>query len=316
VRDAVESYLDYLDNNRRSGRDARYRAEAQIYPTLGDVEVASLTPEALRRWQADLVKGASRIRTKKGDKQKFKSVPDTEEARRRRRATVNRVLGLLKAALNRAWRDGKVKSDDAWRRVEPYKQAVAARVRYLTVAEARRLINACEPGFRELVQAALATGARYGELVALRVSDFDPDAGTLTVRMAKNGRGRHIVLADEGVKLFRPLAAGKLGNTVLLPKPDGTQWKKTQQTYHMVQACKGAKIDPPIGFHGLRHTWASLAVMGGMPLMVVARQLGHADTRMVERHYGHMAPDYINEAIRAGSPKFGIEPDRNVAAIG
>src|SRR6202035_5757083 len=56
-------------------------------------------------------------------------------------------------------------------------------------------------------------------------------------------------------------------------------------------------------------TWASLAVMGGMPLMVVARQLGHADTRMVERHYGHMAPDYINEAIRAGSQKFGIEPD-------
>ena len=88
------------------------------------------------------------------------------------------------------------------------KQALDHPCAYLTVSEAQRLVKACEPGFRELVQAALATGARYGELIALRVADFDQDAGTLTVRMAKNGRGRHIILADEGVKLFKSLAAG------------------------------------------------------------------------------------------------------------
>jgi integrase len=43
-------------------------------------------------------------------------------------------------------------------------------------------------------------------------------------------------------------------------------------------------------FHILRHTWASLAIMAGAPLMVVARNLGHAAKRMVERHYGHLAP--------------------------
>jgi hypothetical protein len=47
-----------------------------------------------------------------------------------------------------------------------------------------------------------------------------------------------------------------------------------------------------------------LAVMNGVPLMVVARNLGHADTRMVEKHYGHMAPSYIVEAIHAGAPRF------------
>jgi integrase len=56
-------------------------------------------------------------------------------------------------------------------------------------------------------------------------------------------------------------------------------------------------------------------VMAGMPLMVVARQLGHADTRMIVQHYGHLAPDFVNQAIRAGAPKFGIEPDRKVASI-
>ena len=55
--------------------------------------------------------------------------------------------------------------------------------------------------------------------------------------------------------------------------------------------------------------------LAGAPLMVVGRNLGHADTRMVERHYGHLAPSYIADAIRAAAPKFGIEPDRKVALI-
>jgi hypothetical protein len=55
--------------------------------------------------------------------------------------------------------------------------------------------------------------------------------------------------------------------------------------------------------------------MAGAPLMVVARNLGHADTRMVERHYGHLAPSYISDAIRAAAPKFGIKPERKVVSI-
>jgi hypothetical protein len=44
--------------------------------------------------------------------------------------------------------------------------------------------------------------------------------------------------------------------------------------------------------------------MNGVPLMVVAKNLGHADTRMVEKHYGHLAPSYVADAIRAGAPRF------------
>jgi len=39
-----------------------------------------------------------------------------------------------------------------------------------------------------------------------------------------------------------------------------------------------------------------------VPLMVVARNLGHADTRMVEKHYGHLATSYIRQAIRSAKP--------------
>ena len=73
----------------------------------------------------------------------------------------------------------------------------------------------------------------------------------------------------------------------------------------MADACRHAKIEPPVGFHQLRHTWASLSVMNGVPLLVVAKNLGHSDTKMVERFYGHLAPSYITDAIRAGAPRFG-----------
>ena len=82
----------------------------------------------------------------------------------------------------------------------------------------------------------------------------------------------------------------------------------------MHEACKQATIDPPLNFHALRHTWASLSVMGGMPLMVVAKIFGHADTRMVERHYGHLAPSYVADAVRKHAPRFGKTPS-NVRAL-
>ena len=83
----------------------------------------------------------------------------------------------------------------------------------------------------------------------------------------------------------------------------------------MAEACDRAKITPRISFHILRHTWASLAVMNGVPLLVVAKNLGHSDTRMVEKHYGHLAPSYIADAIREGAPRFGFKPDRKVATL-
>jgi integrase len=46
--------------------------------------------------------------------------------------------------------------------------------------------------------------------------------------------------------------------------------------------------------------------MNGTPLLVVAKNLGHASTKMVEQHYGHLAPSFVADAIRAGAPKFGF----------
>jgi hypothetical protein len=55
--------------------------------------------------------------------------------------------------------------------------------------------------------------------------------------------------------------------------------------------------------------------MAGMPMMVAARNLGHRDTRMIERHYGHLAPSFVAEAIRANAPQFGFRPDGAVTPL-
>jgi integrase len=252
----------------------------------------------------------------KDGKPQFRAEPKDDEAIRRRRASANRVLTILKAALNHAFDEGHIKNRDAWgRKLKPFHNVERARVRYLTVAEAQRLMNASDPEFRPLVRAALETGCRYGELARLEVADFNPDAGRIAIRKSKTGKARHVVLTEEGAAFFAEVCVGRGGHEMMFRRADGGAWQKSAQAKPMHEAVTHAKITPPISFHGLRHTWASLAAMNEVPLMVVAQNLGHADTRMVEKHYGHLAPSYVAEAIRAGAPRFGEQEEATVVPL-
>ena len=316
VESAVQQYLQWLESNRKSAYDAQRRAKAFIFPKLGDIECDALTSDQLRKWHLALSKEAPRLRTADGKKQQYRNIEHGDEAVRRRRASANRVLTILKAALNRAWREGNITSDVAWRRVEPFENVNAARIRYLKIDEAQRLINACDPEFRPMVQAALATGARYGELCRLEVQDFDPNAGTLAVRKSKSGKPRHIILTGEGSALFKQLCVGRSGHEPILRRATGEAFAKSHQARPMIEACERAKIKPRISFHILRHSWASLSVMSGMPLMIVARNLGHRDTRMCEQHYAHLAPSHVVDEVRKHAPTFDFKLDQKIKLIG
>jgi integrase len=209
---------------------------------------------------------------------------------------------VLRAALNLAYQSEHVASDHAWRKVKPFPKTDAPRQRWLTVEEAKKLLAACEGDFRKLVEAALHTGCRYGELIALRIEDFSHNNGSLHIRDSKSGKPRDVILTDAGAAFFRKLCEGRERGEPIL-RNGKRAWRKSEQTRPMAAAVAKAKL-PKITFHGLRHTWASLAVMNGTPLLVVAKNLGHSGTRMVEKHYGHLAHDYVAEAIRKGAPQF------------
>jgi integrase len=303
VRGAYERYTEFKRTQGQPVGDLASRARVHILPTLGHVAVADLTAERLRRWLADMAAAPAQKRPR-GDKPQYHDEPRSEEDVRRRRATANRVLGILKALLNHAHDEGHVGTRDAWgRKLKPYRGVGRARVRYLTAAQAKKLIAAADPHFAPLVRAALETGCRYGELARLEVSDFD--GATISVRRSKAGKARTVVLTEPGAEFFKKHCAGRAGSEVMFTKSRGKAWGKSHQSAPMLEACARAGINPPIGFHGLRHTYASLCVMNGVPLFVIAKNLGHATTQMVEVHYGHLGTGYVVDAIRKGAPRFG-----------
>ena len=188
----------------------------------------------------------------------------------------------------------------------------SARVAYLSEDQAVRLINACEGGFRRLVRGALETGCRYGELIKATVADFNLDGPSLLIRDAKSGRSRHVPLDKQAVRFLASITAGRPGGERIFIRDDGDPWGPSHQRRPLLEANARAGIDPPLAFHGLRHTWASLRIMRGLPPVVAAQVLGHSDTRMVEKHYGHLAKSYVTDLIEQTSIKL---PDEVITQI-
>lgn len=322
MADALRDYLsDYKAGHTKGGGRASKATEAaanaHIVPTLGEVQLAKLTARKVRDWLNGLAIASARVRAGKGKDIKHRAEKETPDpdAGRKRKATANRVLGILKAVLNHAWHEGHAETDDAWRVVKPFRGVSAPVVRYLSTAECGRLVNACPADFRAMVRAALLTGCRYGELAALRVADFDADAESLAIRSSKSGKGRHVVLTDEGKEFFEQVAAGKTRGDLLLTRADGKAWSKNHQQRPLALACQRAKIKPAVSFHILRHTHGSILAMQNVPMPVIARQLGHADTRMTERHYAHLSKSYVADTIRENFPKLGIVEKSKVKAM-
>jgi integrase len=316
VKDAVDDYLNaYEQRGGKAVYDARRAAETHILPALGTALVGKLTAKKIEDWHRGLATKPALARSKPGRKRNHRKADRSADGIRKRRATANRILTVLKAALNHAWKAGHVPSDDAWRRVKPFRAVETARVRYLSEAESVRLVNACEPAFRNLVRGAILTGCRYSELTTMHVADFNADAGVVTVRESKAGKPRHVVLTAEGQRLFATLTAGKLGSDPIFVRRDGSVWRKSHQMRPILHACNRAKIKPAISFHVLRHTHGSTLAMRGVPMGVIAEQLGHADTRMTEKHYAHLAPSYVADTIRANFPTLGIADESAVTPI-
>jgi integrase len=317
VANAVTDYLAEIkaEKSPAAVQGAKYILDAWILPDLGAIEVEKLTTDRINRWRNKLATQPKRVRSKRtAAEPATRKTADGEDARRARKATANRILTMLKAALNRAFQADRVSSDSAWRKVKPFKRVDEAVVRYLSAAEARRLVRACPEDFRKMVQAALLTGCRYSELARLKCGNFNSDSGTLAIRLSK-GKIRHVVLTDEAKLSFADWIKDKSPSDHVFLRTDGGVWGTSHQKRPLDEASKRAEISPAVNFHILRHTHGSHLAMKGVPMGVIAAQLGHADTRMTEKHYAHLAPSYVAQVIRANFPVLGLSDPAQILPL-
>jgi len=190
---------------------------------------------------------------------------------------------------------------------------------WLTEPELTRLLALAEgrePKCHPLLLTIVSTGLRLGEALGLQVGDVDLTRRTLAIRRAirkhrvgnpKSGKPRTASLPPSTVTVLRGwldtirAEAAVRGQEALwlFPGATGQPIEDKCPGQALRRVLKLAGIPRPLRIHDLRHTYASLALQRGVPLLVVSRQLGHASIAITADTYGHLVPDATREAAEA-----------------
>jgi integrase len=284
VSEICEQYVEHLRIHKslNSAKDADGRFNRLVYNReFGNIELDKLRSIDVTKWLnlqiADI---------------------DPEDVEELRKAKVggNRNLTSLKAALNFAYRNRLVGSDAGWKPVLRFSNVNRRREYFLTLAERRRLLNACPEDLRRFVTALLLTGARPGEISEVKLADFDKSQGTLVLQ-GKTGR-RIVSLSTSAVKFFIECCKGKIGNTLIFTRSDGMQWKKDFWKKLFKKAVQQAGLPDDIVLYSLRHCAISEMISGGVDSFLVAKLTG-TSTAMIDQHYGHLRHDKTREKLDA-----------------
>ncbi len=269
-----------------------YRAK-WIEDRLGDVRLSALTPQMVEQF----------YRQRRKDRSRGEVIS---------LSTANHDLKVLRIMLARAVQWGYIPSNPA-AAVKP-ERVPEQKVRYLTKEEADALTAACEPWLRPLVEAALHTGMRRGELLALRWADVDLKQRRIVLGGGgtKSKRNRTIPISKTLLATLNKLRALHTDRVFLRPQVEGRGGQKTTKLVAVTvdvlrnsfeEALAAAGITE-FRFHDLRHTFASWLVMAGRPLYEVQKLLGHADQKMTQR-YAHLSPEYLRSSVAVLDDLYG-----------
>jgi integrase len=212
------------------------------------------------------------------------------------KATANRTLTSLKAALNYAVRHRYISANLAieWKSVQPFTGAGRRRDLYLDLTQRRAFLAAVQGSVRDLVEAAMHTGARAGELTSARRSQFDARTQSITLT-GKTGT-RNVPLSPSAVTLFERLAKGKLPAAWLLTRDDGKPWAHSDWDELVRDAAAKANLPKGTCLYTLRHSWITQAITDGMSPLEVARLVG-TSLAMIDKNYGHLAQTTARERL-------------------
>ena len=268
-----------------------------IRPALGKVRLADLSPaliEGYYQWLAD-EKGLS---------------PNT----------IRKHHVLLHTALKSAFRQGVIPANPVQRAAPP--PATAVEVAYYTPAHLGRLLKSVKGHPLEVpVHLACFLGLRRSEILGLRWRDVDLHSGQLSVRWVRTTVGSRVVekppktsdscrtlsiaALDDLLALLRALQAKRLREGMpcdpddfLLLGDDGRPLHPNAMSASLAAFVRGHQL-PPITFHGLRHTFASMANSARVPMYQISRAMGHSSPSITQRIYTHLFDQTHGEVLAA-----------------
>lgn len=258
-----------------------------IVPRLAHVPLDDLTAHRMTKFCRDVLETPPK-RGNQALRPRTALADIDPDALRRRKATVNTLIGIVRLAVRMAWENGHTDSERAWRCIRRLPNQEAPRQVFLTRLQCRALLASCRPDLANLARAALYSGCRIAELSELRRREVGRDIFGIRVATSKGRRSRYVYLPEEGMRFFLSMTSDSAESDRVFQTKSGKPWDGRHK--HLFRAAvREAGLPEGFVFHGLRHTYASQLVQAGMPLAFVARQLGHRNTDTVSRTYGHLS---------------------------
>ncbi len=281
------------DSVRGTVRESTYRSygrvvDGQLVPGVGRVKLAKLRPDHVRRLYRDML--------------------DTGISTR----TVQYAHSLLKRALTQAVHDGLIPRNVA-EAVRPPKLK-RDEVQPLNAGQVRTLLQAAEKAgdrLSTLYTVAVRTGMRPGEMLALRWSDVDLEAGTLQINRAlsegeftppKTARSRRrINLSPATVTALKSHRKRQLeermakaglweDHDLVFSSSVGTPKSQRNLNREFKAAAKRAGLPDHFKLYDLRHTCATLLLSRNIHPKYVQELLGHASIALTLDTYSHVIP--------------------------
>lgn len=287
AKEFLENYVR-ANNKPAEHESKRSVLDCHLVPAFRGKRIDEIKPRLIEAYKAEKLRAGRAIKRKgEGPGLSWK--------------TVNNHLTILRRmlAIAKQWEVIESIPDITWLK------GPKAEFDFLDFEEAERLVASADEGeWRTMILLGLKTGMRQGELRALRWDDVDLHKGLIVVRQnivrghvgtPKSGKGREIPMSDQALAALK--AHRHLRGELVFCNADGDYWKKNECKHPLWRACKRSGIRR-IGWHVLRHSFASHLVMRGVPLKAIQELLGHATIEMTMR-YSHLSPDVTRSAVLA-----------------
>ena len=219
------------------------------------------------------------------------------------RSTINRQRATLGRFFSWAVEAGHWEGSNPVSKVKRFHES-PGRARFLSGPEAVRLVRACAEHLRPIVVAALHTGGRLSELLALTWADVDLGRRLIGFRMetTKSKRERFVPMSRHLYRELVQLGGVGVPSTAPVFQYRGRPVKSVRKAF--LTARRRSEL-PGVWFHTLRHTFASWAAMNGMPIIVLQRILGHHSIKLTMR-YAHLSPEFVQDSVGyIGPPRHG-----------